>query len=367
MFSKPELDSLQPLQSEEFLPPISRWMTIGGIFLVGTFGAAVVLASAIEYNVKVRAMGNVRPAGEVQITQAETEGILKSVEVNENQVVEAGGVIAYLDNPLFSRLETAKRSREANIREDETKLAQIKAQLEVLDKRILSQAGLTSSEQSGGDIDYVIEKALVKVAKTRSKQAEELANQRQNLSQRLNETDNSLSRRQAELQRIEAEISKSVVRAPTAGKILKLDVRNPGQRVSSGDAIAHIVPSNSPLVIKTQVYPQDIAKVETGQTVQMQVSAYPYPDYGTLQGKVIEMTPDALPCQGNCLGGATAYYEVVVMPEKSYLVKGGSVTNDSAARQYPIEPGMEVTADIISRKERVITFILRKARLLADL
>ena len=99
----------------------------------------------------------------------------------------------------------------------------------------------------------------------------------------------------------------------------------------------------------------------------MQVSAYPYPDYGTLQGKVIEMTPDALPCQGNCVGGATAYYEVVVMPEKSYLVKAGSVTNDSAARQYPIEPGMEVTADIISRKERVITFILRKARLLADL
>ncbi|NEP61093.1 MAG: HlyD family efflux transporter periplasmic adaptor subunit [Symploca sp. SIO2G7] len=367
MFSKPELDSLQPLQNDEFLPPISRWMTLGGMFLVGTFGAAVVLASAIEYNVKVRAMGNVRPAGEVQITQAETQGAIKSVEVKENQVVEAGGVIAYIDNPNFSRLEVAKNSREANIREDETKLAQTKAQLEVLNQRILTQAGLTSSDQPGDKLDYLIERALVTIAKKQPQQAQQLATQRQRLRKRLNETNGSLNRWQNELQTIEAEISKSVVRAPAAGKILKLEVRNSGQRVNSGDAIAQIVPSDSPLVIKTQVYPQDIGKVETGQTVQMQVSAYPYPDYGTLQGTVVEMTPDALPCNQNCVGGATAYYEVVVMPERAYLVKGGSLNDDSGSHQYSIEPGMEITADIISRKERVITFILRKARLLTDL
>ncbi|NEP14170.1 MAG: HlyD family efflux transporter periplasmic adaptor subunit [Symploca sp. SIO2C1] len=366
MFSKPELDSLQPLQNDEFLPPISRWMTLGGMFLVGTFGAAVLLASLIEYNVKVRAMGNVRPAGERQITQAETQGILKSVEVKENQVVEAGGVIAYIDNPNLPRLETAKNSRAAKIQEDQTKLAQTKAQLEVLDKKILTQAGLTSSGQPGENIDFVLERALAKIAKNQSKQAQQLANQRQSLKGKLNETNGSLSRRQAELQRIEAEINKSVVRAPTAGTILKLDVQNPGQRVSSGDAIAQIVPTNSPLVIKTQVYPKDIAKVEIGQTVQMQVSAYPYPDYGTLQGEVIEKTPDAFPCQGNCLGRATTYYEVVVMPERSYLVKGGSLTDDSGAQKSSITPGMEITADIISGKERVITFILRKAKLLTD-
>jgi len=366
MFSKPELDSLQPLQNDEFLPPISRWITLGGMLLVGTFGAAVVLASVIEYNVKVRAMGEVRPAGEVQVTQAETQGTLKSIEVKENQVVEAGGVIAYIDNPNLNSLETAKSSWEANIQEDETKLAQTKAQLEVLDKRILTQAGLTSSEQSGDNLDFVLERALVKIAKKQSKRAQQLANQRQNLKNTLNETNGSLRRRQSQLQRIEGEISKSVVRAPTAGKILKLEVRNPGQRVNSGDSIAEIVPSDSPLVIKTQVYPQDIGKVETGQTVQMQVSSFPYPDYGTLQGTVTEMTPDTLPCNGNCVGGATAYYEVVVMPERAYLVKGGSPTDESASRQYAIEPGMVITADIISRKERVITFILRKARLLAD-
>jgi HlyD family secretion protein len=38
-----------------------------------------------------------------------------------------------------------------------------------------------------------------------------------------------------------------------------------------------------------------------------------------------------------------------------------------ANQSYPIQAGMEVTADIISREEILLTFILRKARLLADL
>lgn len=36
-------------------------------------------------------------------------------------------------------------------------------------------------------------------------------------------------------------------------------------------------------------------------------------------------------------------------------------------QQYLIQPGMEVAADIISKEETVLTFILRKARLLTDL
>ena len=55
----------------------------------------------------------------------------------------------------------------------------------------------------------------------------------------------------------------------------------------------------------------------------------------------------------------TPYYEVTINPEKPYLVKN--------ERQYPIQSGMEATADIISREETVLSFILRKARLLTDL
>lgn len=51
-----------------------------------------------------------------------------------------------------------------------------------------------------------------------------------------------------------------------------------------------------------------------------------------------------------------AYFEVTIQPDKTYLTKGN--------RQYEIQAGMEVQADIIGKEETVLTFVLRKARLL---
>lgn len=372
MSNQPDLDSIQPLESDGFLPPISRWTTLGGLFLVGAFAAAIILASLVKYNITVRAIGNVRPAKDVQITQAETGGTLKSIKVSENQVVKKGEVIAYIDDPRLYELQNQRRYLQENIQQETPQFHQLEAQLIALDSQILAESGLTpfpanvERDELDGDISQMIEKALVKIASLLPDKAEQLARQRDILMQQLEEIDRVLSNEQRSLQRIEAEISKTVVRSPTDGQILKLDVRNPGQRVSSGDAIAQIVPSDMPLIVKARVAAQDIGQVEIGQTVQLRVSAYPYPDYGTLQGNVIEISPDALPCQGNCLGTATAYYEVVIQPESSYLVRGKSLHDEGDSRQYPIQPGMEVTADIISHKERIMTFLLRKARLFAD-
>lgn len=365
MDSKPDLDSLHPLQSDEFLPPISRWTTLGGLLVVGVFSAAVTLASVIEYNITVRAIANVRPSGEVQIAQAETGGTIRSIEVRENQVIKKGEVIAYINDPRLYDLQSQKRNLQGYIQQEKGQLTQAEAQLVALDTKIFKVSGLpppsTISVQGelNDDISQDVDTALAKIASSRPDYAERLDRQRDFLLRVLDETHRRLSDEQHVLQRIEAEMSKSVVRAQSDGKILKLDIRNPGQTVRPGDVIAQIVPSDAPLVVKAKVAAQDIGEVKIEQQVQLRVSAYPYPDYGTLTGKVTEISPDALPCQGKCLGGATAYYEVNIQPENLYLVKGD--------RQYPIQPGMEVTADIISRKERVVSFLLRKARLLTDL
>ena len=121
------------------------------------------------------------------------------------------------------------------------------------------------------------------------------------------------------------------------------------------------------MVVKAQIPSQDIGKVlvckakkvsdcEQGKAV-LRVSAYPYPDYGTLRGAVRTITADAIKPENS--SDAPPYYEVSIEPEKLTLEKGGI--------SYRIQPGMEVTADIISREETVLTFVLRKARLLTNL
>lgn len=76
-----------------------------------------------------------------------------------------------------------------------------------------------------------------------------LNKQREELIQRQVEIQNQLNRDLKEFQQIENDLIKSVVKASEAGTILKLDLRNPGQVVQPGDAVAQIAPSNASLVL----------------------------------------------------------------------------------------------------------------------
>jgi multidrug efflux pump subunit AcrA (membrane-fusion protein) len=132
-----------------------------------------------------------------------------------------------------------------------------------------------------------------------------------------------------------------------------------------------IVPSHAPQIIKAAVPSEDKNKLKIGQKVQMRVGACPYPDYGTLNGKVQAISPDAMTPQKNNNAStantaatpqaamAGSFYEVTIEPENLILGKG--------KHQCHIQLGMDGRADIISREETVLQFFLRKARLIADL
>ncbi|MEP0883611.1 HlyD family efflux transporter periplasmic adaptor subunit [Trichocoleus sp. ST-U3] len=436
MLSDSNPDFLRPVSSDEFLPPISRWTTLGGLFLVGTFGVAVMLAAYTQYNITVKAAAVVRPIGELRIVQASTEGTIKSISVKENQVVKQGDAIAILDN---SQLQTKKSQLQGNIQNNQQQLSQIAAQISALDSQQKAEWNLMNRNIASAQADLgrnqrdyqekqITTKAEVQeaqasvdLARAQMNQYQQLANtgaiaqlqikekeeafkaaqarlqrakamlnpsaapvvianeriaqeratgestlatlnkERKTLIQRQIEIQNQLNSDTRELKQIGMELQKSVIRAPASGTILKLELRNASQVVRAAEPIAQIAPSNTPLIVKARVAAQDIGKVAVGQKVQMRVSAYPYPDYGTLSGKVSAIAPDAIAPENNNANAPAVppSYEVTIQPEKINLIKGD--------RPYPIQPGMEIAAEIISREETVLTFILRKARLLTDL
>ncbi|MBE9169066.1 HlyD family efflux transporter periplasmic adaptor subunit [Pleurocapsales cyanobacterium LEGE 06147] len=194
-----------------------------------------------------------------------------------------------------------------------------------------------------------------------------LNREREQLIQQRIEIQNQLSRDRQELQQIEIELEDTVVRASASGIIQELNLRNTQQIVRPGDVIATIASSDVPLEIRALVGAEDIDKVEIGGTVQMRVSACPYPDYGTLQGTVKAISPDVISSQSNNantlsegggLNQAQASYRVTIKPKTLSL--------SAPAGKCSIQSGMEGRADIIHKEETLLTFILRKARLLAD-
>lgn len=93
-----------------------------------------------------------------------------------------------------------------------------------------------------------------------------------------------------------------------------------------------------------------------GQQVQMRVSACPYPDFGTLGGKVNRIAQDTSKLSNS--SKANPIYEVIIRPDRK--------TFGQSDRQCVLQAGMEGRADIISREETVLRFVLRKARLIVD-
>ena len=179
-----------------------------------------------------------------------------------------------------------------------------------------------------------------------------------------------LERDNRELQQIEIDLSKTTIKATADGIISNLNLRNSGQTVRSGEEIAQIVPTNVPLKIKAAVSPQYIGKLAEGQNVQMRVSACPYTDYGTLKGVVSQISEDTIKPQANASStinlnssnqkgnSVSSFYEVTIEPQ--------SLSLGSSKNECTIQLGMEGRADIITKEETVLTFMLRKVRLITD-
>jgi multidrug efflux pump subunit AcrA (membrane-fusion protein) len=149
-------------------------------------------------------------------------------------------------------------------------------------------------------------------------------------------------------------------------------LRNPLQVVAAGQELARIAPRGTELLVKVLVSSEDIANVEAGQRADLRLAGCPFPDFGTLRARVVSVAPDAhgsgaSPDPGSNPPGAgpansalgSSGYLVTLRPEHTQL--------RSSSRSCELRLGMDLTADITTRVETVLQFLLRKTRLLVGL
>jgi HlyD family secretion protein len=135
--SKIPTPALRSVKPEEFLPPVSRWTFVGGLVLIAGVLGAIALASVVRYNVTVRAVATVRPSGGLRVVQAGVDGRVIGIEMEPNQTVTQGEVLARIDP---SPLETQRGQLQTNLSQVEFQLAQIDAQLRLLDTQLAAES-----------------------------------------------------------------------------------------------------------------------------------------------------------------------------------------------------------------------------------
>jgi multidrug efflux pump subunit AcrA (membrane-fusion protein) len=139
----------------EFLPSIGRWVSVGGVVMVGSFGAAVALSTILKYKVTVQAPAAIRPVGELRLVQSTIEGSVLKIFVRENQTVRKGDPIATVkDSRLESKLQTKRRQLVGDIQKAKHQINALDAQIGAIDRQGAAETEQIERSISGFQAEF---------------------------------------------------------------------------------------------------------------------------------------------------------------------------------------------------------------------
>jgi HlyD family secretion protein len=262
-----------------------------------------------DLTVIVTATGTLQPTNTVSVG-SELSSIITSVEVNYNDKVKAGQVLAKLDTSKLdaqltqskAALESAKAKvlqAQATVAETHAKLAQLQKVRELSNGKVPSQSEMDAAKASYERAKADEASALATVSETR-----------------------------ATIQAIETDLYKSVIRSPINGVILTRSIE-PGQTVAASfqaPELFTIAEDLKQMELHVNVDEADVGKVKEGQKATFSVSAYPN---RTFEARIIQARYASTTTSG------VVTYETVL-----------KVNNPDLS----LRPGMTATADITVKK-----------------
>jgi HlyD family secretion protein len=290
---KPPADIDMTPEVSDIIAEMPWWAARGLLYIIlGFVAVAALWAHFSQMDVVIEARGRLVPEGYVRPVQAAASGIVQYVRVREGELVSRGQVLLQLDAAdLRGRLGKLRDE----LRTNEEQLRQLRA-----------AKGL--------------------VTETLDRQ-------------------NRLAQLKSEIADADSSLSHTTITAPLSGIITKLEVLSPRQVVQTGQLVAAIAPAGARLLIEAQVPNKDIAFIEKGLPVKLKFDAFPFQDYGTLPGTVIEVSPDAQVDER--LG---SFYKVMIAPERTEMTAKG--------KAVPLRPGLALAAEIITERKSVLSLIL---------
>ena len=272
------------------------WATRGVLYIVlVAILAAVVWASLSHVDLVAVGRGTLVPQGNVKPIQAASSGVVQNLFVKEGDEVERGAPLIQLD---ASEMRTRVRKLRQELETSQSQLTQM---------MVNRPLGETLEQQ------------------------------------------NRIARLQSEIASAQLMLEHTTITAPVSGIITAVEVRGSGEVLQPGQTIATIAPTGVPLVVEVRLANKDIAFVEKGLPAKLKFDAFPYQDYGIVEGAVIDVSPDA---QVN--KDSESFYKVTIAPSKFEIWTKEKVV--------PLRPGLSATAEIITERRSILSFLFEPIR-----
>lgn len=212
-------------------------------------------AQTSDITVKVTATGTLQPVIQTDVS-SELSGVVRTVDVVENQSVTRGQVLATLDT---ARLSAQVERAQASVKAAEAKVSDAATTLRETEGALTRATSLSNRKLVA---DQALETATA--ARDRARSAEETAQA-------------NLAIAQADLKLQQADLAKSTIYSPIDGVVLTRDV-DPGQTVASSfsaPVLFVIAADLSKMELEAAIDEADIGSVDKGQRAQFTVDAFP--------------------------------------------------------------------------------------------
>ena len=146
-------------------------------------------------------------------------------------------------------------------------------------------------------------------------------------------------------------IKRTVLTSPVRGMVKNIRMNTLGGVVAGGAPVMEIVPLGDLVLVELRIKPADIGFIKLEQRVEIKLTAYDYAVYGSLRGKIMTMSPDALGDSERNAGAEGTWYRALVRADPSTLKAGG--------KPLTVLPGMVGTAEISTGRRSVLSFLVR--------
>ncbi len=335
-----------------------------------------------------RASGEVIASSRVQIIQAVDGGVLVDLNVKEGDRVEAGQILATLEQTKIRAAVLEIEARLASLRAKAFRLtAEVTgteklqfpdtvltfSDIALVEQALFQQrrdglqeelrtltvavqlaaedAGLVKELSASGDVNR---SEVIRSERALNDAEAKLANRKNNFLEKARDELTSVEDKTAQNDQILAQrrqqLADSVIEAPMSGIVKNIRITTVGGVLRAGEELMQIIPINDLLIIESKVRPADIALVRKGLDATIRFDPFDYTLFGGVDGEVVYVSADTL--KEKTSRGEEIYYRVHVATKTNPVVT-------TTGKQIDILPGMTAQLDIKTGQRTLMKFLLK--------
>lgn len=356
--------------------------------MLAVLATAIGWAAVARVDMITRGEARVIPEGREQVIASLEGGILRELLVREGDAVKAGQPLALLDPTRVEAVQAEGQARRLSLRAaiaraaaestgqplrfgPELKDAQgpvaaetasFQARQRSLQEAVaITQRSLALLEKELGVAESMSAKGLmseVEVMRVRRQVNDMNLQVQERLNRHRQEASVELARLQTELTQLEENqvvrddaVKRTTLVSPVNGLVKQIRTHTVGGVIAGGAPLIEIVPVGDKVLVEMRVKPADIGFLRVGQGAEIKLTAYEFTVYGSMSGKVVTISPDALGDPERAQTPDGTWYRALVEADRSSLQAGG--------KPLAAIPGMTGTAEVNVGERTVLSYLLR--------